>query len=59
MRAVVQRVRAARIRVGDETVGQMDDGLLALVGVAHGDGPAEADELARKLVHLRVFEDDE
>ena len=59
MRAVVQRVRSARVRVDDETVGEMGPGLLALVGVAEGDGPDEADELARKLVHLRVFEDDE
>ncbi len=59
MRAVVQRVRSARVRVEDETVGEMGPGLLALVGVAEDDGPDDADELARKLVHLRVFEDDE
>jgi len=58
MRAVVQRVERARIRVGTETVGEMGAGLLALVGVARGDDQAAADELARKLVGLRVFEDD-
>ncbi len=59
MRAVAQRVRRARVRVGDETVAEMGAGLLALVGVAVGDGPADAEQLAAKLVHLRVFEDDE
>jgi D-tyrosyl-tRNA(Tyr) deacylase len=58
LRAVVQRVLSARVRVGAETVAEMTGGLLALVGVARGDGPDEARELARKLVELRVFEDE-
>ncbi|HVP30747.1 MAG TPA: D-aminoacyl-tRNA deacylase [Myxococcota bacterium] len=58
MRAVAQRVRGASVRVEGEIVGEMGPGLLALVGVARGDGAAEAAELARKLVHLRVFEDE-
>jgi D-tyrosyl-tRNA(Tyr) deacylase len=58
VRAVVQRVGSARVRVGGETVAEMGGGLLALVGVARGDGPPQADELAAKLVGLRVFEDD-
>lgn len=58
MRAVAQRVRAASVRVGDELVGDMGPGLLALVGVARGDGPAAAEALARKLVQLRIFEDE-
>jgi D-tyrosyl-tRNA(Tyr) deacylase len=59
MRAVAQRVARARIRVGEETVGEMGSGLLTLIGVGRGDGPESAAELARKLVQLRVFEDDE
>lgn len=59
MRAVVQRVSRARVRVDGETVAEMDDGLLALVGVAQGDGSEAARELAAKLVHLRIFADDE
>jgi D-tyrosyl-tRNA(Tyr) deacylase len=59
MRAVAQRVSRARISVAGETVGEMGMGLLALVGVARGDGPAQAAELARKLVHLRIFPDAE
>ena len=58
MRAVVQRVRRARVVVDSEVVGEMGAGLLALVGVARSDSEACADELARKLVHLRVFEDE-
>jgi D-tyrosyl-tRNA(Tyr) deacylase len=57
VRAVAQRVRRARIEVAGETIGEMGPGLLALVGVARGDGPESAAELAAKLAHLRVFED--
>jgi D-tyrosyl-tRNA(Tyr) deacylase len=59
VRAVAQRVREARIRVGGSEVAAMGTGLLALVGVGRGDGPAAAAELARKLVELRVFADAE
>jgi D-tyrosyl-tRNA(Tyr) deacylase len=59
VRAVVQRVREARVRVGDETVAEMGEGLLALVGVASGDGPEAARSLAQKLVNLRVLPDAE
>ena len=57
MRAVAQRVRRARISVAGEVVGEMGEGLLALVGVGRDDTAATAAELAHKLVHLRVFED--
>ncbi len=59
MRAVAQRVSSCTIRVGEERVGEMGHGLLALVGVARGDTPADAEQLASKLVHLRVFEDEQ
>ena len=58
MRAVAQRVRRARVQVGTELVAEMGAGLLALVGVARGDGDDDARALAEKLVHLRVFDDD-
>jgi D-tyrosyl-tRNA(Tyr) deacylase len=57
MRAVVQRVREARVTVGGELVAAMGQGLLALIGVARDDGPDDAAALADKLAHLRVFED--
>ena len=58
MRAVVQRVTRARVRVGDETVGETGAGLCVLVGVTHTDGAAEAERLAAKLANLRLFDDD-
>jgi D-tyrosyl-tRNA(Tyr) deacylase len=54
---VAQRVRKARVRVGEETVSEMGTGLLAFVGVAVEDGPDDAAQLAAKLVGLRVFPD--
>ena len=58
MRAVVQRVRSARVVVGDEVVGQVGVGLLVLLGVAPTDTPAEVQWLADKVVGLRIFRDD-
>lgn len=59
MRAVVQRVRWARVRVGDETVGEIGPGLCALVAIGHGDGADQARRLAAKLAGLRLFDDGE
>jgi D-tyrosyl-tRNA(Tyr) deacylase len=58
MRAVVQRVSSAEVRVEGERVSRMGEGLLAFVGVGLRDGPEQADEMARRLVHLRVFPDE-
>lgn len=52
-------MRRARVEVAGETVCEMGPGLLALVGVGRGDTPETASALAAKLVHLRVFEDDD
>jgi D-tyrosyl-tRNA(Tyr) deacylase len=57
MRAVVQRVSEASVRVEGETVGRIGRGLVVLLGVGRGDGPADADSLAERVVHLRVFPD--
>ena len=57
MRAVVQRVRSARVVVGDEVVGAVGPGLLVLLGVAPSDTAAEVQWLADKVVGLRVFRD--
>ena len=59
MRAVVSRVTGARVLVDGEVVGKIGPGLAVLVGVTHDDTGAEADWLARKIVNLRVFDDDE
>jgi D-aminoacyl-tRNA deacylase len=58
MRWILQRVSSARVRVDGETVGEIGRGLLVLVAVETGDGPAEVDAAVRKLSGLRVFEDD-
>lgn len=59
MRALVQRVSEARVRVDGEVVGEIDVGLVALIGVTHDDTPAQATKLADKIANLRVFEDDD
>ena len=59
MRAVVQRVRRARVVVGDEVVGEIAAGLLVLLGVTHADMEEHARWLADKIVGLRIFADDE
>ena len=58
MRIVLQRVTSARVEVDSEIVGQIERGLLILIGVAHGDSGAEALWLANKTVELRVFADE-
>jgi D-aminoacyl-tRNA deacylase len=59
MRAVVQRVLRADVKVGGEAVGRVAAGLCVLVGVARDDAEADADGLAAKVVGLRIFEDDD
>lgn len=59
MRAVVQRVSEARVRVEGRTVGEIGSGLLVLVGVARDDTTRDADYLAEKVVNLRIFEDEQ
>jgi D-aminoacyl-tRNA deacylase len=57
MRAVVQRVTRASVRVDGGIVGQIEKGLTVLLGVAQDDTEADADYLADKVVGMRVFED--
>ena len=57
MRALVQRVSRASVRVGEETVGEIGHGLLTLLGVGEGDGPAQVEWMMKKILALRVFED--
>jgi D-tyrosyl-tRNA(Tyr) deacylase len=59
VRAVVQRVSSASVRVDGETVGSCGSGLLVLVGVAREDTAATAARLAVKVARLRIFENDE
>jgi D-aminoacyl-tRNA deacylase len=59
VRVVLQRVKNASVTVGDERVSEIGAGLLLLVGVARGDGEAEADWLAEKISGLRIFNDED
>src|SRR5438876_7542819 len=59
MRAVVQRVASARVAVEEAVAGAIGAGLCVLLGVARGDGPAEAEKLAGRIARLRIFPDAE
>ncbi len=59
MRAVCQRVSEARVLVGGRSVAEIGTGLCVLLGVARGDGPADAERLAGKVARLRIFADEE
>jgi D-tyrosyl-tRNA(Tyr) deacylase len=59
VRAVLQRVSRASVRVAGALVGQIDRGLLVLVGVATGDGPADIAYIANKIREVRIFPDEE
>jgi D-aminoacyl-tRNA deacylase len=59
MRAVVQRVSRASVRVGDETCGEIGAGVAVLLGAAVGDVDADADRLAGRIARLRIFANEE
>lgn len=58
MKLVVQRVTSASVEVDDEICGEIEEGLMVLVGFGENDTTKEADYLARKLAKLRIFEDE-
>ncbi|HKS30404.1 MAG TPA: D-aminoacyl-tRNA deacylase [Pyrinomonadaceae bacterium] len=59
MRAVLQRVTRASVRVEGETVGEIEKGLVILLGIAQDDTEQDALYLVEKIINLRIFEDDE
>jgi D-aminoacyl-tRNA deacylase len=59
VRAVVQRVRRARVTTGGTVAGEIGPGLLVFVGVANDDGPADVEYIAAKTRDLRIFPDDQ
>src|SRR5437773_4573709 len=59
MRALLQRVSHASVTVDGEVVGQIGQGLLVLLGVGQDDSEAQVKTLTDKIVHLRIFGDDE
>jgi D-aminoacyl-tRNA deacylase len=58
LKAVVQRVSRAAVRVDDETVAEIGPGLVVLLGVASADDASAAERLAARIARLRIFEDD-
>ena len=58
MRVVVQRAKDAKVTVAGEVVGEIDFGLVLLVGITHDDTEEDAAFVADKIAHLRIFEDD-
>ena len=59
MRAVVQRVTRASVTVEGKTIGEIERGLVVLLGVARDDSEADADYLAAKIAALRIFDDEQ
>lgn len=59
MRIVIQRVREASVKINGEIVGEIQQGLLVLLGIEHVDSELAADYLIQKLIHLRIFGDEE
>lgn len=57
MRALVQRVQTAKVTVNGSIVGKIERGILVLLGITHSDTRVEAEYLARKVTHLRIFPD--
>jgi len=58
VRALLQRTTGARVRIGDELVGEIGSGIVVLLGVGPGDDEPTADALARRVTELRIFDDD-
>ena len=58
MRCVVQRVTEAKVTVGDEVTGENEKGMVALIGVSSEDGPADLKYIFEKVMHLRIYDDE-
>ena len=59
MRALIQRVKFAKVSVDGKTLAEINHGLVILLGIGHGDGEAQAAFLTEKIASLRIFEDAE
>ena len=58
MRFLIQRVKKAQVDVNNKTVGKIDNGFLVFIGITHKDTKEIADYLVKKLINLRIFEDE-
>jgi D-aminoacyl-tRNA deacylase len=57
VKVVIQRAKDAKVTVEDKIVGQIDEGVMVLVGITHDDTEADAEYLAEKIANVRIFED--
>ena len=57
MKLLIQRVKNASVKVDEEIVGKIEEGLLVFIGITHGDNREKADYLVKKLCNLRIFYD--
>ena len=58
MKIVIQRVKQSKVKVNSEVIGNIDKGLLILIGAEKGDNQSDVDYLVSKVLNLRIFEDD-
>jgi D-aminoacyl-tRNA deacylase len=58
MKAVIQRAKGAAVRIDGKIKGEIDNGIVVLLGVTHEDKLEDIDYIANKIVHLRIFEDE-
>lgn len=59
MRALIQRVTSAQVQVDGNTIGEIGNGLLVLLGITHTDGQPDIEWLVKKIIQLRIFNDDQ
>lgn len=59
MKLVIQRVTSAKVEVDEKVIGQIENGFMVLVGITHDDGKEQAEYLAKKLCHMRIFSDED
>lgn len=59
MKVVIQRVKSSSVSVADEIVGEINQGLLILLGITHDDTKDQCDWLANKIINMRIFSDSE
>ncbi|TXI92860.1 MAG: D-tyrosyl-tRNA(Tyr) deacylase [Neisseriales bacterium] len=59
MKVVIQRVKSSSVRVADEIVGEINQGLLILLGITHDDTKDQCDWLVNKIINMRIFSDSE
>lgn len=58
MKALIQRVQKARVTIKDKVISEIDKGILLLLGIEKGDNEEDIDYLAKKIINLRIFEDE-